>query len=412
MSRRYLENGEYRMASQLQMIEKEFGEPNRGYAFAYKEYLELNNRKARTIARRLGDLRFILRVLPKDAKKATKKDIEKVVLAINKGKSRDSGGTLTDKNLAIPTKRKMKQILRSFYKWLYNSDEYPPIVKWVMVDRDVQNKLPEDLLDEEEVKKLVENCKNQRDKTIIALLWDTGMRVGELLNLRIRDISMSDGVSHAIVRGKTGERKVPLVFAVPYLANYLNDFRAKCAQDDPLFTTFAHNTCSNTAIDYMHIRKMLSDLKERTKLEKRLYPHLFRHSRATYYAKFLTEQQAKRYFGWSGGSQMIARYVHLASKDIDEAIFKANGMTVNENGESLEPKPSVKKCEKCHLKNEITAKYCTKCGTSLEKSMVKEALIDDNARNERDILHEALDLLLAKADPETRDKTLKLVKNQ
>ena len=201
MSRRYLDNGEYRTASQLNMIAKEFEEPNRGYAFAYKEYLELNNRKARTIARRLGDLRFILRVLPKDAKLATRKDIENVVMAINKGKSRDEKGNLTDKNLAIPTKRKMKQILRSFYKWLYNTDEYPPIVKWVIVDRDVQNKLPEDLLNEEEVKKLVENCKNQRDKTIIALLWDTGMRVGELLNLRIRDISMSDGVSHAIVRG-------------------------------------------------------------------------------------------------------------------------------------------------------------------------------------------------------------------
>ena len=87
MSRRYLENGEYRTASQLNMITKEFSEPNRSYAFAYKEYLELNNRKARTIARRLGDLRFILRVLPKDAKLATRKDIENVVMAINKGKS-------------------------------------------------------------------------------------------------------------------------------------------------------------------------------------------------------------------------------------------------------------------------------------------------------------------------------------
>ena len=411
MSRRYLEHGEYRMASQLNMIAKEFSEPNRGYAFAYKEYLELNNRKARTIARRLGDLRFILRVLPKDAKKATKEDIEKVVLAINKGKSRDEKGNLTEKNLAIPTKRKMKQILRSFYKWLYNSDEYPSIVKWVIVDKDVQNKLPEDLLDEEEVKKLIENCKNQRDKTIIALLWDTGMRVGELLNLRIRDISMSDSVSHAIVRGKTGERKVPLIFSVPYLANYLNDFRKNCAQDDPLFTTFEHNTCSNTPIDYIHIRKMLSDLKERTKLEKRLYPHLFRHSRATYYANFLTEQQAKRYFGWSGGSQMIARYVHLASKDIDNAIFKANGMTINENGESLQPKSSIKQCEKCHLKNEITAKYCTRCGTFLDKSVIQQSIDDDKANEDLDTIKDALTLLIAKLDPETRDKILKLVKS-
>ena len=65
-------------------------------------------------------------------------------------------------------------------------------------------------------------------------------------------------------------------------------------------------------------------------------------ARATYYANFLTEQQAKRYFGWSWGSTMVARYTYLASKDIDNAIFKANGMAVNEDGESLQPKPSVK----------------------------------------------------------------------
>ena len=85
---------------------------------------------------------------------------------------------------------------------------------------------------------------------------------------------------------------------------------------------------------------MLSDLKERTKLEKMVYPHLFRHSRATNYANFLTEQQAKRYFGWSGGSTMVARYTHLASKDIDNAIFKANGMTVNENGSPCSQNPA------------------------------------------------------------------------
>ena len=235
-------------------------------------------------------MHFILRILPKDAKLATRRDIENVVMAINKGKSRDINGNPTNNDLAILSKRKLKQILRAFYKWLYNSDNYPDIVKWVKVDREVPNKLPEDLLSEEEVKKLIENCKNLRDKTIIALLWDTGMCVGELLNLKIHDITMSDGISHVKVSGKTGERQVPLTFSVPYLARYLNDFRKSDVQDGPLFTTFEHNICSDTPIDYIHIRKMLGDLKERTKLEKRLYPHLFRHSRATYYANYLTEQ--------------------------------------------------------------------------------------------------------------------------
>ena len=205
MSRRYLDNGEYRTASQLNMIAKEFEEPNRGYAFAYKEYLELNNRKARTIARRLGDLRFILRVLPKDAKLATRKDIENVVMAINKVKSRDINGNLTNNDLAILSKRKLKQILRAFYKWLYNSDNYPDIVKWVKVDREVPNKLPEDLLSEEEVKKLIENCKNLRDSTVIALLWDTGMRIGEFLGLRIKDITLTKTICHVKVYGNRWE---------------------------------------------------------------------------------------------------------------------------------------------------------------------------------------------------------------
>ncbi len=108
---------------------------------------------------------------------------------------------------------------------------------------------------------------------------------------------------------------------------------------------------------------------------------------------------------------MVARYTYLASKDIDNAIFKANGMAVNEDGESLQPKPSVKKCEKCHLKNEITAKYCTRCGTFLDKTIMQQSIEDDKAREELDTIKGAMSLLITKLDPETRDKILKFVKN-
>ena len=107
---------------------------------------------------------------------------------------------------------------------------------------------------------------------------------------------------------------------------------------------------------------------------------------------------------------MIARYVHLASKDIDDAIFKANGMTANENGESLQPKPSVKKCEKCHLKNEITAKYCIRCGTCLDKPIIQQSIDGNKAQEDLETMKEAMSLLISKLDPETRDKILKLVK--
>ena len=68
------------------------------------------------------------------------------------------------------------------------------------------------------------------------------MRVGELLNLKIKDISLADNISHARVSGKTGDRQVPLVFSVPYLANYFNDLRKNASSDDPVFTIMEHSS--------------------------------------------------------------------------------------------------------------------------------------------------------------------------
>ena len=88
----YLQEGEYRVNSELKRLMEEIPEPNSEYALGYKRFLELNNRKQKTIARRLEELRYVLRLIEHDAKKATKQDIERVVMAINKAKRRDSRG--------------------------------------------------------------------------------------------------------------------------------------------------------------------------------------------------------------------------------------------------------------------------------------------------------------------------------
>lgn len=406
----YLEKSSYQTEFQMRHIDMEASPQNREYAYKWKDYLELNNRKPRTTAKRMNELRLILRFLPLDAKLATKEDIERAIKCINTAKRHDMYGNETTVELATITKRKMKQTIKAFYRWLYNSDEFPAVVKWVKVDGDTLRKLPEDMLSEEDIKFLIQNCKNLRDSTVIAVLWDTGMRIGEFLGLRIKDITLTKTISHVKVYGKTGGRQVPLTFSVPYLVNYFNHFRGNARPDDPLFTTLEHNTVSNSPMDYPHVSKVLHDLKERTGFSKRLYPHLFRHSRATHYANFLTEAQAKVFFGWTGASAMMARYVHLGGRDIDNAVFRANGMELDPNGESLRPKPSVKTCEKCQEINEITAKYCLRCGTNLEISLVKQVIEDGIAQKETDVLKKAIKLLMDKADPETRDDVMKIVK--
>ena len=60
--------------------------------------------------------------------------------------------------------------------------------------------------------------------------------------------------------------------------------------------------------------------------------------------------------------------------------------------------------------NEITAKYCIRCGTNLEKSMVNEVLDVGIAQKETDMLKKAIKLLMDRADLKTRDEVLDIVK--
>jgi len=272
----YLNNGIEQMKSSERALEV-LPEPNKQYAKDFENYLQVLNRNPKTIGRRMLELAWLLKHLGKDAKQATKKDIENLVLQIN------------NSNYAQISKGKLKLTLKRFYKWLYESDYYPELVSWIKTDRGKITKKASDLLTEDEVKQLIAACLNSRDRALIALLYDSGMRVGELLGLRIKDLQIGKDISFVNVDGKTGVRRIPIGFSLPYLTNYIGEMRQKAKENDYLFVKFDHFKVTDNALDYDDIRKILHDLKERTGIQKRLHPHLFRHSRATGYLCILAE---------------------------------------------------------------------------------------------------------------------------
>jgi len=164
-------------------------EPNKQYAKNFENYLQVLNRKPRTIGRRMLELAWLLERLGKDAKQATKKDIENLVLQIN------------NSNYAHISKGKLKFTLKRFYKWLYESNTYPEIVSWIKADMGKTTKKASDMLTEDEVKQLIATCLNSRDRALISLLYDSGMRVGELLGLRIKDLQIGKDISFVNVDG-------------------------------------------------------------------------------------------------------------------------------------------------------------------------------------------------------------------
>ena len=208
---------------------------------------------------------------------------------------------------------------------------------------------PTQLLTPSEVKRLVDASDDLMIRVMILLLWETGIRIGELLNIRKEDIEETEYGFLIRVSGKTGVRAVPVIMSAPQLAQYLNS-----VGQGKLFN-----------ISYDHFRYVLKKLAEKAGIKKRIYPHLFRHSRATLLAKKrVGEHIMRQYFGWDEDSEMPSIYVHLAASDVEDAILELYEYEGKKVGRESIP------CWRCGHQNLPGSRYCNRCGSPLDQSRV------------------------------------------
>ena len=293
-----------------------------------------------------------------------------------------------------------KSVLKKFFQWLRGYEEgYPEEVSWIKLSHSKLNKLPE-VLTQEEIKKLINSCDNIRDKALISVLYESGARVGEILNMKVGDVYFDEYGCVIIVSGKTGMRRIRLVSSTPLLGQYLEEHPFKDNPKYPLWISLATNK-KYEPLGYGSVRAMLRKLAKRSGIKKRLYPHLFRHSRATHLAKVLTESQLKEMFGWTQSSKMASVYVHLSGRDVDNAILEIYGLKKKkEEGEK------VIKCPRCGEINEIGAKVCWKCGFVLDPEFAKK--MEEKKKKEEDFVYKVIRKLIER-DPMIRKKIYEIV---
>ncbi|MGB9659181.1 MAG: tyrosine-type recombinase/integrase [Nitrososphaerales archaeon] len=259
------------------------------------------------------------------------------------------------------TKANYKVTIKKFFKWLDGSDKRVTWLKTKM--KRCKKKLPDELLDKDDIQKLLKACVNVRDKAIISVLWESGCRIGELLSLLIKNVSFDKYGAIIIIReGKTGSRRIRLISSVPHLANWLEHHPCKNSPDfeeSPLWVSIGSKNNSNQ-IDYHAVRMMLRKVAKRANIKKKVNPHIFRHSRATDLANHLTEAQMKEYFGWVQGSDMASVYVHLAGRDTDEAILRIHGK-LPQGQEQIHEQLKVQLCPICHHENPPELEFCINC---------------------------------------------------
>lgn len=119
----------------------------------------------------------------------------------------------------------------------------------------------------------------QRDRAMYYFAYYTGLRVGELVNLRYRDVDLASGKFTTPPEGKTGQRKLALPDSAKLLAlidRWLGVREAWCA-DSPYFFC----TENGNPVDADNFAKVLSRRAIAAGIEERVTPHMMRHSYAT-----------------------------------------------------------------------------------------------------------------------------------
>jgi len=236
-----------------------------------------------------------------------------------------------DKGLKSETRRTRWFAVKKFFEWLGNDIA----INYKHGIRSERPPLP-DILTEDEIERLVNACNTIRDRAMVGVLYESGMRVGELVTLKIKDVEFDNYGGILILNGKTGSRRIRIINSTPLLQNWIKNHPLK---NDPESWIWVTNLSKKTGsgwnrLSYSTIRGLLKILQLKAGITKRVYPHLFRHSRATHLAKILTESQLKTYLGWTQRSRMAGTYVHLSGRDVDKTLLKAYGIKIGEETET------------------------------------------------------------------------------
>jgi len=134
-------------------------------------------------------------------------------------------------------------------------------------------KLP-DVLSEEEIVKLIDNARNLKHKTIITLLYSSGLRIGEVINLRLSDINIER--KQIFIRNSKGRKDRYVILAdsfIPMLKEYLTSYSPRY--------WFVEGT-PGKQYSPSSIRNFLKHLCKVSGINKRVTPHTLRHSFATH----------------------------------------------------------------------------------------------------------------------------------
>jgi integrase/recombinase XerD len=264
------------------------------------------------------------------------RDVKKLISFLNKKKISSSPIAIKDeviqqfiyeiaKEISPRSQARIISGLRSYFNYLIFENYRASNPTDLIETPKIGVKLP-DTLSEQEINNLISaidlsKAEGERNRAMLETMYSCGLRVSELIDLKISDLFFDEGFIKIVGKGNK-ERFIPIHFsAQKYIILYMNEIRTqltiKKGFEDTLFLNRRGKSLSRQMI-FM----ILKDLAIKIDLNKKISPHTFRHSFATHLLKNGADLRAIQQMLGHESITTTEVYVHLDTSYLKEIVEK------------------------------------------------------------------------------------------
>lgn len=214
--------------------------------------------------------------------------------------------------------------LKSFYKFLLLEKEIETSPMQFIEAPKLGRKLP-DILSIEEITQIIETVdlskpEGHRNRAVLEMLYGSGVRVSELVNMRISNIDFKNNV--ALITGKGNKQRLIPIGEIAkkqtliYIENYRNKLKIQKQAEDIVFLNRRGGKLSRQMIFLL-----IKSQTEKLAIHKTISPHTFRHSFATHMVQNGADLRVVQQL--LGHSSIITTeiYTHLNTEDLRNTIM-------------------------------------------------------------------------------------------